>query len=577
MRKATHKHLSPCDIAHALHERGANVIPLSPASKEPSGRWAHWATHPQTWPDVERLFTRAGPEANIAALGGIHSAAVGDDWGYLALLDCDSQDALDMARALVKATLGADPLTSLSARGGHIWLRTPQPVKPARWAGGELRGYRSYVVAPGSVHPSGILYRWANDGAEILRCDGLPGVPWAYVERDRIPRLAAAIMRADERILKRYATRSEIDYALIVSLTNAGASFERVRACYIASHHPKHLDPSRRDFERRLMAEYLRAKEQGDRADYVAAREMASRVKAWALSAEFKGTSPRAREVDRRVLIAHCDRAIKAGKSEWHLSQRDVEQAAQVSAPTARIATQRLINAGMLKRIEQKRVGEYAQAYGWGELASTFTHLHTLGGSVCKWERIVTPDYTAHPAFEHTGRGGNAKRDNAKGDNAKGDNAEGDNAKSGKPRDQKRKPRGLFQALAELGEANERQVAECDNAKSGKPRDQKRKPRGLGRYAGRIFQALAELGEANERQVAERAGCVRQTAIRHLSAMLKLQLVGHDPSRRIYWACPEMLDNAARYLETHYVPAERRARIERERAKFRRRLKRAAQ
>ena len=496
MRKATHKHLSPCDIAHALHERGANVIPLSPASKEPSGRWAHWATHPQTWPDVERLFTRAGPEANIAALGGIHSAAVGDDWGYLALLDCDSQDALDMARALVKATLGADPLTSLSARGGHIWLRTPQPVKPARWAGGELRGYRSYVVAPGSVHPSGILYRWANDGAEILRCDGLPGIPWQYVQRDKLPRLAAAIMRADERILKRYPTRSEIDWALILSLTNAGASFERVRALYLASKHEKHLDPNRRDFDKRLLAEYLRAKDEAHRADYTQARELAERVKAWALSAAFAGTSPRTRETDRRVLVAHAERASKAGKHEWHLSQRDVEQAAQVSAPTARIATRRLIKASWLVR-KRGFVGEYAQTYGWGRAVPTFTHLHTLAGSVCKWESEGTPDYAAHPAFEQ---------------------------------------------------------------------------QGLGRYAGRVFQALAELGEAHARQVAERAGCARRTTYRWLCRMLKLQLVGHDGWR--WWACPERLDDVARYLETHHIPARRRARIERERAAFRRRLKR---
>ena len=274
MRRTTHRHLSPCDLAHALHERGANVIPLAPASKEPSGRWAHWATHPQAWPDVERLFARADPHANIAALGGIHSAAVGDEWGYLALLDCDSGEALDMGRALVKATLGADSLTSVSARGGHIWLRTPQPVRSARWAGGELRGYRAYVVAPGSVHPSGILYRWANDGAPIIHCDTpLPGIPWQYVQRDRLPRLAAAIMRGDERVLKRYATRSEVDWALILSLTNAGASFERVRALYLASKHEKHLDPSRRDFEKRLLAEYQRARDEGDRADYVAARD----------------------------------------------------------------------------------------------------------------------------------------------------------------------------------------------------------------------------------------------------------------------------------------------------------------
>ena len=131
--------LSPCDLARALFERGANVIPLLTRSKEPAGRWAHWATHPQTWPDVERLFANADPHANIAALGGIHSAAVADDWGYLALLDCDSGESLDMMRALVKATLGADPLISLSARGGHVWLRTPQPVKSARWPGGEDR------------------------------------------------------------------------------------------------------------------------------------------------------------------------------------------------------------------------------------------------------------------------------------------------------------------------------------------------------------------------------------------------------------------------------------------------------
>jgi len=495
--------LSPCDLARALFERGANVIPLSPASKEPAGRWAHWATHPQDWPDVERLFARADPHANIAALGGIHSAAVADDWGYLALLDCDSREALDMGRALVKATLGADSLTSVSARGGHIWLRTPWPLKSARWAGGELRGYRSYVVAPGSVHPSGILYRWANDGAEILRCDKpLPGIPWQYVQRDRIPRLAAAIMRADERVLSRYATRSEVDWALILSLTNAGASFERVRALYLASKHEKHLDPSRRDFERRLMAEYMRAKELEHKQEYAQARERAERVKAWALSAEFKGTSPRTREVDRRVLLAHCDRAIKAGKSEWHMSLRDVEQAAQVNLMTASKATKRLIKAGLLKRSKLGFVGEYAQSYEWGALVSPVIHLHTLGGIVSKCIHGETANYASHPAFEH---------------------------------------------------------------------------RGLGRHAGRIFEVLVNVGEATAKQLVALSGCTRATTYRYLKLMLKLQLVGYDPLRRIYWACPDMLDGIAHMFETKHIPALRRARIERDRAKFRRRLKRADQ
>jgi len=574
--------LSPCDLARALFERGANVIPLLSGSKEPAGRWAHWATHPQAWDDVERMFTRADSHANIAALGGIHSQAVNDDWGYLALLDCDSRDALDMMRALVKATLGADPLVSLSARGGHIWLRTPQPVRSARWPGGELRGYRAYVVAPGSIHPSGARYKWANDGAEILRCDGLPGIPWQYVQRDRLPRLAAAIMRADERVLSRYATRSEVDWALILSLVNAGASFERVRALYLASRHPKHLDPSRRDFEKRLLAEYLRAKELEHKQEYAQARERAERVKAWALSAEFKGTSPQTRETDRKVLIAHCDTVIKTGKSEWHLSLRDVMQAAQVALMTAHRATQRLINAGLLKR-KRESVGECAQTYIWGKRVRTVEHSLTLGDSVSECSTVCKqPDYASHPVFEHCGRGGNAKRSNAKGSNAKSSKAKGSKAKGSKAKGSNAKRSNARRSNTKRSNARRSNTKRTLRAllelrKENARRNQEHKPRGLGRYAGRIFQALAELGEANARQVADRAGYTRRTAERHLSAMLNLQLVGHDLSRGVWWACPERLDDVARYLETHHVPAARRARIERDRAKFRRRLKRAAQ
>ena len=539
------------EYAHALrqlHQRGVNVIPLAPQSKKPLAPWSYWTRSPQSWDDVLALFPSEAEAINIAAVTGAHSAAVDDDWGYLAVIDCDSAESFKAAQALIKRAIGGETLISRTARGGHIWLRTPWPLKSARWEGGEIRAYHAYVVAPPSTHPSGVPYRWVNPDTPIVRCDApLPNIPWEYAALSKLPRLAAAIMRGDERALKRYATRSEIDWALILSLVNAGASFERVRACYIASRHPKHLDPSRRDFERRLMAEYLRAKEQGNSADYVAAREKAERVKAWALSAEFKGTSPQTRETDRRVLIAHCDTVIKTGKSEWHLSLRDVVLLAQVTLMTAHRATQRLINAGLLKR-KRGFVGKCAQTYVWGERLPKVEHSPTLGGSVSECSTVCKqPDYASHSAFEHCGRG----------DNTKGGNTKGGNAKRSKHRDQGRYAGRIFQALVKLGKANARQMAE------------RSKPRGLGRYAGRIFQALAELGEASERQVAERAGYTRRTAIRHLSAMLNLQLVGHDPSRGVWWACPDELDRVARYLETQSIPADRRARIARERAKYR--------
>lgn len=409
----TRRTISPRDIAHSLHERGANVIPLMPKSKEPAGRWAHWATRPQSRADVDRLI---GPDAtcNIAALGGAHSQAVTDGWGYLAMLDCDSHDGLALGRALLRAATGGDTLTVLSQRGGHVWFRTPQPVKTFTWQGGELRGFRSYCAAPGSVHPSGALYRWADESVPIAFCDDLPGIRLEYVERERLPRLASAILRGDKDIIGRYATRSEVDAALILSLVNAGATFERVRALYIASSHDKHLDPADRDFDKRLMCEYMRARNAGDRPEYAEAIEAARRVKAWALGAVDELGDHRVRDVNRRVLLAHCERAERSGRGEWHLSRRDVEQSARVSAITASKATHRLIDAGILARGRAGTV-KSAQAYRFGPMCtdySTSPHppecgevVHSVHDSPNSAPNPAPPDVAGHRAFEHSALG----------------------------------------------------------------------------------------------------------------------------------------------------------------------------
>jgi DNA-binding MarR family transcriptional regulator len=214
-------------------------------------------------------------------------------------------------------------------------------------------------------------------------------------------------MRADGRILKRYATRSEADFALIASLVNSGASYEQVKACYITSNHPKHLDPQGRDFDRRLTAEYLRAKEQGHRKDFLQAREIAERIKAWAMGAKDLG-NPRTRETDRRILIAHCERAIKAGKEEWHMSQRDIEKEARVTLMTAHRGTKRLIKAGYLTHKGQGKSREQAQTYSWGTRARDITLTHT--SSVCKCSTPCAADYARHPAFEQAGLGRYAAR-----------------------------------------------------------------------------------------------------------------------------------------------------------------------
>jgi len=419
----SHASVPILDAAYALHSRGVNVIPITPLGKSPIGQWSRWMNRPQSWPDVVRLLEKHSSDVNLAAIGGIRSMAVGDGWGYLAVVDCDDHDALEKVRALVKTVTGQDALSSASQRGGHVWLRTPWPLKTARWERGEVRASHAYTLAPPSVHPSGVPYRWINPDAEIAYCDHpIPGIPWEYTKEHRIPRLAAAIMRGDERVLRRYASKSEIDFALILSLVNSGMTFKEVTACYIASKHPKHLDPQHRSFERRLMAEYLRAKEQGHRDDYAHAQDLANKVKAWVLSIAFPGATSRTKETDRRIMLAHCERALKSGKSEWHLSRRDIESMAMVSAMTACKATRRLIKAGFIKK-GRGNAGEYAQSYSWGPKVD---HLHTLAADVCKWS---TSDHAMHPAFEHRGLGRYAGR--------------------------------VFQVLSTINEGNTRQIAEA--------------------------------------------------------------------------------------------------------------------
>jgi len=59
----------------------------------------------------------------------------------------------------------------MSRRGPHVYLKTDGLIKSHIYAGGgfEIKGEGTYVVAPPSLHPSGIQYQWLNpEITEIL-------------------------------------------------------------------------------------------------------------------------------------------------------------------------------------------------------------------------------------------------------------------------------------------------------------------------------------------------------------------------------------------------------------------------
>jgi hypothetical protein len=61
--------------------------------------------------------------------------------------------------------------TVVTARGWHVYSRRTRPVRTRAFPWGEIRGERSYVVAPYSPHRSGPPYAWASTPEETPLVD----------------------------------------------------------------------------------------------------------------------------------------------------------------------------------------------------------------------------------------------------------------------------------------------------------------------------------------------------------------------------------------------------------------------
>lgn len=154
--------------AHRLLARGLSVIPVprpqpgvpdgQPGDgKVPAIRWKDYQTRLPTDAELEAWFS-ATP-LNLAVITGSVSGVV--------VIDTDDQKALGWCTQHLPYT----PWQTNTARGYHLWYRYPD-VRVGNRAriethDGRLaldaRGDGGYVIAPGSVHRSGVLYSEAGD------------------------------------------------------------------------------------------------------------------------------------------------------------------------------------------------------------------------------------------------------------------------------------------------------------------------------------------------------------------------------------------------------------------------------
>ena len=133
------------------------VFPCLPRSKHPAfpGSFKNATTNPAT---IHRWWL-ARPDYNIGVATGIVSG--------LWVLDADGAIGTT-ALAELEAKYGPlpDTLISVTSEGCHFWFRYtgPIPCSVGRIGPGlDVRGDGGYVLAPPSVHPDGLRYRWTNN------------------------------------------------------------------------------------------------------------------------------------------------------------------------------------------------------------------------------------------------------------------------------------------------------------------------------------------------------------------------------------------------------------------------------
>ena len=142
--------------------RGWSIIPIRPGDKRPLLRWEEFQHRRPTAAETRDWF-RTWPDAGIAIVTGMVSGLV--------VLDVDGRHGGDAALEQLEREHGRLPTTVECRTGGggrHLYfahlgglVRNKVGLAP----GIDIRADGGYVVAPPSLHASGLRYVWAGGRA----------------------------------------------------------------------------------------------------------------------------------------------------------------------------------------------------------------------------------------------------------------------------------------------------------------------------------------------------------------------------------------------------------------------------
>lgn len=154
---------------HYVQEMGWSVIPLQPKGKKPLFPWKEYQTRKPTPEELEEWFSSG--ENNIGIVTGNISG----------LVVVDSDDGNEHPFGL------HTPMMVKTSKGFHLYYKDPGTLFNTARIQEELvdlRGEGGFVVAPPSVHETGVIYRWKLVNKKLAD-NPLPPLPVAFLEQQR--------------------------------------------------------------------------------------------------------------------------------------------------------------------------------------------------------------------------------------------------------------------------------------------------------------------------------------------------------------------------------------------------------
>jgi hypothetical protein len=345
--------------------QGISVIPLTPGGKKPyyellptnakgKAEWKEYSRRLPTIEEIRRWDELSHGKANLGTVQGQVSQRFG--------LDVDFRNGGDKT---LKQLCGDSEIITATVKSGdglHLqfehpgyWFRLREELP-----GIDLISEGRYLVAPPSLHPTGVHYQFLLD----IEPAPPPAWLWELMIREYLPsaREVDDDIAVDDALDVFYRCRKKVypsdvkfDYAVIVTLVNRGCSLPVILEAFKTfsqTETDSHFQIWVKKYgmhhaEKKVSEMYKRALRQPDSVEYQQAGVVASRARSIVMSRAWPGASGRS---DQAVLLAHITKYEDARIRPWSISVRGLAELSRMGIQTVSRANARLAHDGWLLR-----------------------------------------------------------------------------------------------------------------------------------------------------------------------------------------------------------------------------------